>query len=135
MMPMLQLSCCPLLANGTIDRRRHEMVRLDAVILIDTITVNKDRFLRLRTTEGDFVFNMTGSLNVVGEMLEPYGFFRSDNCNLVNTAHIDKVVETVFKSEVRFRGTEEVKGDISKSKVKALKQLFPQVSVIKGGLL
>lgn len=135
MMPMLKLSCCPLLANGTIDRRSHEMIRLDAIILIDTITVNKDRFLRFRTTEGDFVFNMSGSLNVVGEMLEPYGFFRSDNCNLVNLAHIDKVVETVFKSEVRFRGTDEVRGDISRTKVKTLKQLFPQVSVIKGGLL
>ncbi|WP_171681330.1 LytTR family transcriptional regulator DNA-binding domain-containing protein [Paenibacillus planticolens] len=111
--------------------KAHEKVQLSKVILIDSIELSRnDRRLRVRAIDGDYVFNMNGALNVMDDMLSDFGFWRADNSNLINMAHVDKVVDALFKPEVLFVNTD-IRGQIAAIKVRALRKLFPEILIVK----
>lgn len=124
-----ELSCSKIVAGKIV--KAHDLVLIRDVILIDTIELTRnDRRLRVRAISGDYIFNLNGPLSVVEDMLKKYGFWRADNTNLINMAHVDKIVDSMFKPEVLFINTD-IRGEIAKIKVKVMKQLFPSISVVK----
>jgi DNA-binding LytR/AlgR family response regulator len=126
---MSKLSCSVIIDGKVV--KAHEMVPLANVIIIDTIELSRnDRRIRIRATDGDYVFNLNGALNVIEDMLTEHGFWRADNSNLINMAHVDKVVDAMFKPEVLFVNTD-IRGQIAAIKVRALKKLFPEISIVK----
>lgn len=130
----IKLPCCKIV-DGAIDKESHEMVPLNDIVLIDLLDVSKhDRRIRVRTIDGDYVFKLTGPLSVMEEMLTDFGFWRSDTKNLINMQHVDKVEKTLFAAEVVFKGTD-MRGMIAKIKLKSLREVFPDVQIIRGGLL
>lgn len=63
------------------------MMRLN-VSEIDYVEV-ENHVLSVVTTQG--VFSLRGTISSIEETLVPYGFFRCNNCYLVNLAHVSRV--------------------------------------------
>ncbi|MEW9698001.1 LytTR family transcriptional regulator DNA-binding domain-containing protein [Paenibacillus sp. SI8] len=130
MIHKLRLSCSSLVDGKIL--KAHIKIPLDEIILIDSIELSKnDRRLRVRALDGDYAFNLNGALSAVEDMLSDFGFWRADNSNLINMANVDKVVDSMFKPEVVFANSD-IRGEIAAIKVKALRRLFPEVSIVKG---
>lgn len=129
-----KLSCCRLI-GGEVIKKPHVLVPVDDVVLIDTVDLSKyDRRLRIRTIDEEYVFNMSGSLAAMEDMLADFGFWRPDTKNLINMRYVDKVVHNMFAAEVVFKNTE-IRGTVAKIKLNLLKEAFPEIPVLRGGLL
>lgn len=125
----LRLSCSSLI-DGKVTKAPNVMIPLSEIILIDSIDITKnDRRLRVRAFNGDYVFNLTGALSILEDMLSNFGFWRADNSNLINMTNVDKVVNSLFKPEVIFHKTN-VRGEIAGIKIRALKKLFPDIPLV-----
>jgi DNA-binding LytR/AlgR family response regulator len=127
--PEPELSC-KRLVDGKVVKNADENVPISRIIIIDSIDITKnDRRLRVRTINGDYVFNMFGALSVMEDMYAKFGFWRADVSNLINMMHVDKVVEYFHSAKAVFKQTE-VRGIVAKSKIKVLKELYPNVPLI-----
>lgn len=132
-MTKFEFSCTKLIDGKVAKADEPELIAVYKIVVIDTISITKnDRRLRLRTLSGEYVLNFQVATSIMEDMLSKFGFWRSDTSTIVNMNYAEKVVEGFFAAEVVFKDAD-IAGEIAKSKIRVLKQLFPHIPVVRAG--